>query len=437
MTDLGAFTSYDLGRVLEALRAARAEHPDQPPNHAFRAACIDLLPFDHRWRECWADPTFLPRYQWLRAALAIADSADLLKPIARLEQLVADAIAADAANDDPDARSRPPHAQPRSRPARKEPLMQRSTPRRYLVPTWLLVLIALAALITLILMPAPSYASAPTAFTVTPAGITLDRPFADNGHINAETPAGTVNLHAEAKCRTTPAPPECSPRMITAAQLIGATEIPWSAFGYTGCEPVSWVQAWYADYHFGAADEPAVIVAPCSSTPPVDEEPPTEEQPPVVVTPPATVEVAWAMPTGSGPCPVGPTGTTGCDNTGWPQTYLPDPELALCGLWIQHDIYLVDEAARYTADGILTNGEDHRTDTQRGAISWRFTYTGDCPPPTSPAPPITPEQPPAPTAALAATGSSETPALPIAAALLIAGVILGGARLLSANRRRG
>jgi hypothetical protein len=50
-----------------------------------------------------------------------------------------------------------------------------------------------------------------------------------------------------------------------------------------------------------------------------------------------------------------------------------------CGVWYQADTYLKSEAENYTADGILTLGEDYQSATQRGAISWRFVYGGDCP----------------------------------------------------------
>ena len=171
----------------------------------------------------------------------------------------------------------------------------------------------------------------------------------------------------------------------------------------------------------------------------------TEPPPPVDVVAPDTVEVAWAMPAGSGPCPVGDTGTTGCDATGWPQTHLPDPALAECGVWIQHDVYLATEAPGFYADGVLTQGEDYGTDTQRGAISWRFTYSGDCveeppvvvEPPVEVPPVVTPPQAPAPTLAL--TGPSDVPLqLGGGLGLLLTGLAAAfGPRVITSLRHRG
>ena len=111
----------------------------------------------------------------------------------------------------------------------------------------------------------------------------------------------------------------------------------------------------------------------------------------MAVTP--TVTVLWEMPTPDGGWVSPPTNETAT----WDQVLHPGGELK-CGVWYQSDEYLPDEAARFTADGILTLGEDYATDTQRGAISWTFIYGGDCPveppvtPPTVPVvvtPPVT------------------------------------------------
>lgn len=80
-----------------------------------------------------------------------------------------------------------------------------------------------------------------------------------------------------------------------------------------------------------------------------------------------TIEIYWAMPDG---------GTA--DAVTWPQTYDSTPETLDCGVTYQVDTYTPDEAAIFTADGILTQGEDYGSETQTGAISWRFEYGGDC-----------------------------------------------------------
>lgn len=83
-----------------------------------------------------------------------------------------------------------------------------------------------------------------------------------------------------------------------------------------------------------------------------------------------TTEVFWAMPNGGTP-----------ENVTWPQT-LSGADKMQCGVWYQVDTYPVDSVAALTADGILTDGEDHAV-----VISWRFVYGGDCPAPPGPADP--------------------------------------------------
>jgi hypothetical protein len=95
MTGLGDFSSYDLGRVLEALRADVAELPDQYAGPALRRACVQLLSFDHRWGRCWDDPSFLARYTWLREALAIDSEPALAEVVRQLSPLVDDLVAGD------------------------------------------------------------------------------------------------------------------------------------------------------------------------------------------------------------------------------------------------------------------------------------------------------------------------------------------------------
>ena len=93
MTGLGDFSSYDLGRVLEQLRADVVELPDQPAGPALRRTCTQLLTFDHRWGRCWDDPTFQARYTWLREQLDI-DSAPLLRDVVDTLAPLVDALVA-------------------------------------------------------------------------------------------------------------------------------------------------------------------------------------------------------------------------------------------------------------------------------------------------------------------------------------------------------
>jgi hypothetical protein len=80
---------------------------------------------------------------------------------------------------------------------------------------------------------------------------------------------------------------------------------------------------------------------------------------------PDTIEIYWAMPNGGTP-----------DNVTWPQTYAGTHDQ--CGVWYQVDTYLKIEAGKFTEDGVLNLGEDYQNANQRGAISWRFVYGGDC-----------------------------------------------------------
>lgn len=93
MTGLGDFSSYDLGRVLEALRADVAELPDQYPGPALRRAVVQLVSYDHRWGRCWDDPSFLARYTWLREQLDIDNTPALAEVIRKLAPLVDDLVA--------------------------------------------------------------------------------------------------------------------------------------------------------------------------------------------------------------------------------------------------------------------------------------------------------------------------------------------------------
>lgn len=67
--NLGSFSSYELGKVADVFRERVTEHPHAPAVHVLRAACLASLIVDQRFSDPWADPTFLPRFQWLRDQL--------------------------------------------------------------------------------------------------------------------------------------------------------------------------------------------------------------------------------------------------------------------------------------------------------------------------------------------------------------------------------
>src|SRR5690606_24688472 len=90
-----------------------------------------------------------------------------------------------------------------------------------------------AATVALFLCPIPALAGgsdSPTPYTVDATGITLPAGdvFPDNGHINITTTTGDFGIHFESKC-TTRTDAECATKH-QAAQYIGKSFIPWSAF---------------------------------------------------------------------------------------------------------------------------------------------------------------------------------------------------------------
>lgn len=62
----GAFNSYDLGRVLQALAEVAEERPRAPGAQSLRGAAITWLPWDRRRKMAFHDPSFEMRYKWLR-----------------------------------------------------------------------------------------------------------------------------------------------------------------------------------------------------------------------------------------------------------------------------------------------------------------------------------------------------------------------------------
>lgn len=89
------FSTYDLSRVAQALVEVAEERPTAPALHALRGACIARLSWDMAYRQCWADPTFLPRYLFLRQAIvtgAGGEHTTVALAIPVIDQLVQDAV---------------------------------------------------------------------------------------------------------------------------------------------------------------------------------------------------------------------------------------------------------------------------------------------------------------------------------------------------------
>lgn len=105
-------------------------------------------------------------------------------------------------------------------------------------------------------------------YTIDTNGITLSTPWQDADHINVRTQTSTTNFHTEAKCAAIPAHAECSPIMVSAAQHIGDTFIPWADLGLDPSACIEWVQFSRANYHFGEAGE-APLCLTVTEQPPV------------------------------------------------------------------------------------------------------------------------------------------------------------------------
>ena len=122
-----------------------------------------------------------------------------------------------------------------------------------------------------VFVAAPAFAGGsddPTPYTVDRAGITLPagRVFQDNGHVNIRWDGGAKGLHFEAKCATR-TDAECAGDRHAAAQFIGKSFLPWSAFGLTD-ECVTWVQISDFNEHYGEGGQPPVCLVeetPCPS----------------------------------------------------------------------------------------------------------------------------------------------------------------------------
>lgn len=166
----------------------------------------------------------------------------------------------------------------------------------------ILVILALSAIaFALTSMVSPANASviggsdSPTPYTVDSNGITLPSgyTFPDNGHVNIRSDKGNFNLHFESKCITR-TDAECAGSRHAAAQFIGKSFIPWSAFWLNGTFCVSWVQISQFNEHFGEGGQSAVCVGvpnpEPTPTPTPTVEPTPEPTPTVTPTPEPTVE---------------------------------------------------------------------------------------------------------------------------------------------------
>lgn len=163
-----------------------------------------------------------------------------------------------------------------------------------------IVVTTVAAVALLLVGPAAMAGSdSPTPYTVDTYGITLPagHVFRDNGHVNIRSTDGATGLHFEAKC-VTRTDAECAGPRHTAAQYIGASFIPWSAFGLTdAC--VTWVQLSDFNEHFGEGGQEPVCLGteePCPS--------------PTPTASPSTPSSPSPTPTTSGPSPTGSPSST-------------------------------------------------------------------------------------------------------------------------------
>lgn len=104
-------------------------------------------------------------------------------------------------------------------------------------------------------------------FSVSAEGVTLPagQTFPDGGHVNIHASQPHTDLHFEAKCITR-VDAECAGALHDAAQYIGTSFIPWSAFGLTGSFCIPWVQVAGIDKHFGDAGEAPICAGGTPST---------------------------------------------------------------------------------------------------------------------------------------------------------------------------
>lgn len=150
-------------------------------------------------------------------------------------------------------------------------------------------------------------------FTVTAEGVSLPagQTFPDGGHVNIQSTVPHNDLHFEAKCIDR-VDTECA-TLHDAAQYIGQSFIPWSAFGLTeGC--VSWVQVAGINKHFGDAGEAPICIGgtPSSTPTPVETEPANPSPTPTTTTEPSPSPTPseTSIPTSTPEASSNPTPTT-------------------------------------------------------------------------------------------------------------------------------
>lgn len=144
---------------------------------------------------------------------------------------------------------------------------------------------------TLALRAAAAGSDSPTPYTVDTAGITLPagQSFPDNGHVNVRWTGGAAGLHFEGKC-VTRTDAECAGGRHAAAQFIGRSFIPWSAFGVPADACVTWVQIAQFTEHFGEGGQAPVCLTeeepcPTTTTPTTPTSEPTSPEPSSTPTP--------------------------------------------------------------------------------------------------------------------------------------------------------
>lgn len=160
-------------------------------------------------------------------------------------------------------------------------------------------------------LPAAAASDSPTPYTVDRTGITLPagQTFPDGGHVNIEWGGIRSGLHFEGKCLTR-TDAECAGARHDAAQFIGASFIPWAAFGVPADACITWVQISTFTEHFGEGGQPPVCLTeeepwtpepqPTEPTEPTEDPSPTETASPSPSTTPTSSPSAT---TGPSPAP--------------------------------------------------------------------------------------------------------------------------------------
>ena len=214
-----------------------------------------------------------------------------------------------------------------------------------------LSLVLIGALLGVVLFATGARAAgsdSPTPYTVDRTGITLPagQTFPDNGHVNIRWDGGAAGLHFEGKC-VTRTDAECAGARHEAAQFIGASFIPWSAFGVPTDACITWVQISTFDEHFGEGGQPAVCLTeedPCPETPEPTPTDPSSPQP--------SPEPSESVP--SGPSEPKPTETPAPDPDTEPTapptsspaaTELPIPAVTPAPTEYRSEVSAVDERA--------------------------------------------------------------------------------------------